>query len=143
MNRKQFIEGLKQALEMKMSKNEIDEQVDYYTTYIKSEVKSGRSESDVIDELGDPWAIAKNLNVSSGNTWEESPKVPEPEESSDTNFGGKVYTTNNKWVGFAVIFVIFAVLFAILSLFFGIMKLLSPILLPALFVYMILRLLRR
>lgn len=143
MNRKQFMEGLRQALEMKMSKNDIEEQVEYYTTYIKSEVKSGRSESEVIDELGDPWAIAKNLNVSSGNDWGDTPETSKAEDFTSANFGGKVYTSNNKWVGFLVIFVILAVLFTVLSLFFSIVRLLSPILLPALIIYMILRLLRR
>ena len=45
--------------------------MNYYNDYITEEVRKGRRESDVSEELGDPWAIAKNIITSEdmkGNT---------------------------------------------------------------------------
>lgn len=33
----------------------------YYDNYIQEEVRKGRTEADVIAELGDPWVIARTI----------------------------------------------------------------------------------
>ena len=60
MTKYEFINGLKAALENDLSSNLVQEHVNYYNDYINSEIRNGRSESEVIAELGDPWALAKN-----------------------------------------------------------------------------------
>jgi hypothetical protein len=39
----------------------LQENLKYYNDYIEGEVKKGRSEQEVINELGDPWALAKTI----------------------------------------------------------------------------------
>ena len=73
MTKREFLDKLKKALANDLSGNVIRDNVDYYNDYITEEVRKGRKESEVIEELGDPWAIAKNINTSEeikGNTGE-------------------------------------------------------------------------
>ena len=73
MTKREFLDKLKKALANDLSGNVIRDNVDYYNDYITEEVRKGRKESEVIEELGDPWAIAKNIITSEeikGNTGE-------------------------------------------------------------------------
>ena len=51
MKKSEFIAELKEALEHNLSPQKIKEHVDYYEDYIRSEVKNGRDEEDVVNEL--------------------------------------------------------------------------------------------
>ena len=64
MTKREFLDKLKKALANDLSGNVIRDNVDYYNDYITEEVRKGRKESEVIEELGDPWAIAKNIITS-------------------------------------------------------------------------------
>ena len=64
MKKREFLSQLKNALENKMSAQEIKEQVDYYESYIEEEVRKGQTEEEVLEMLGDPWAIAKTIVIS-------------------------------------------------------------------------------
>ncbi len=141
MNRREFINGLRQALELKMTKNEIDAQVEYYAEYIKSEVKAGRSESEVVEELGDPWAIAKNLGYESDTISEET-TTPETESFSG-QANNKVYTTNSKWVVWGILFVIIAILFTVLSLAMSMVSFFAPVILPVFLVMFVMRMFKK
>ena len=73
MSKREFLDKLRKALENDLSGSVVQENVNYYNTYINEEVQKGRSEREVLDELGDPWAIAKNIVTSEeikGNTQE-------------------------------------------------------------------------
>ena len=73
MTKREFLDKLKKALVNDLSGSVIQENVNYYNDYITEEVRKGCRESDVIEELGDPWAIAKNIITSEemkGNTQE-------------------------------------------------------------------------
>lgn len=141
MNRREFINGLREALELKMNKKEIEAQVEYYTEYIKSEVKSGRNESQVVEELGDPWAIAKNLGYDSDTVYEEVNRADS--EAFTGHTGNKVYTTNSKWVVWGILFVIMAIIFVIFSFTMSMLTFLSPVLLPMFLVMFIIRIFRK
>lgn len=61
MSKNEFLKKLKSALEVDLSQSQIYEQIAYYDNYISTEIKNGRSEQDVLDELGDPNLIAKTI----------------------------------------------------------------------------------
>ena len=71
MKKSEFIAELKEALEHNLSSQKIKEHVEYYEDYIRGEVKNGRLEEDVLNELGDPWAIAKTIRLSEGMDGQE------------------------------------------------------------------------
>ena len=53
MTKREFLDKLKKALANDLSGNVIRDNVDYYNDYITEEVRKGRKESEVIEELGD------------------------------------------------------------------------------------------
>ena len=61
MTRSEFLEKLRSALGNDLSGSVIQENVMYYDNYIQEEVRKGRTEADVIAELGDPWVIARTI----------------------------------------------------------------------------------
>ena len=67
MSREEFLKQLKESLSMSLEKVAVNEQLDYYDKYISDEINKGRSEKDVLDELGDPRLIAKTIKTVSAN----------------------------------------------------------------------------
>ncbi len=61
MTKKQFLDGLYQSLLVGMNKEEIYSHIQYYDEYIESEKIKGKSEEEVIKELGSPRLIAKTI----------------------------------------------------------------------------------
>ena len=61
MTKKGFLEKLKTALDSNLSDAAVQEQIAFYKQYIEDEVRKGRSEEEVVKELGDPWAIARTI----------------------------------------------------------------------------------
>lgn len=61
MSRREFLEVLRGQLSGQMTQGRAAAHVRYYEDYIQSQVRNGRSESDVLAELGDPRLIAKTL----------------------------------------------------------------------------------
>ena len=61
MNRTEFLETLRSQLAGQMHEGKVAAHVRYYEDYIQSQVRSGRSEQEVLSELGDPRLIARTL----------------------------------------------------------------------------------
>ena len=57
MNRSEFLDKLREALENDLSGPVVRENIEYYDSYIQSEVRNGKTEQEVLDMLGDPWMI--------------------------------------------------------------------------------------
>ena len=65
MNCEDFLRQFRDALDGKVSENMIQDNVNYYRTYINSQTAGGRSEADVLRMLGDPRLLAKTIEESS------------------------------------------------------------------------------
>ena len=61
MNREEFLRGLENALSGNVPPSVVRVNLRYYDDYIRSERQKGRSESDIMDELGDPRLIARTI----------------------------------------------------------------------------------
>ncbi|MFG6369300.1 MAG: DUF1700 domain-containing protein [Lachnospiraceae bacterium] len=64
MNCEEFLRQFHDALEGKVSESLIQENINYYRSYIDSQTATGRSESDVLYSLGDPRLLAKTIEES-------------------------------------------------------------------------------
>lgn len=72
MNRKEFLEILRGQLAGQMQEGKAAAHIRYYEDYIQSQVRGGRSEQEVLQELGDPHLIAKTLiDTDDGSTQED------------------------------------------------------------------------
>lgn len=63
MNRQEFIRELRIAMTGHFSPSEIQENVDYYEDYIDMQLRKGKTEREVLDELGDPKLLIKSMRA--------------------------------------------------------------------------------
>ena len=134
MKRSEFLSQLKEALEHDLSADELKRNIDYYDEYIREEMKKGQSEEEVVDSLGDPWAIAKTIRMSvdmeGAEYASDSQEVQKEIRQTSRNNAGSV-------IGIIVIVVI---LLLVLSLMFGIIALVIRFAFPILLIVLIFRL---
>lgn len=147
MNRRDFLAQLESALENELSVQEVRENIDYYNGYIQEEIQNGKSEQEVMDLLGDPWAIAKTILMSSGKNEQsyrsESESVPERRDDYRGNANVHVFGLDTWWKKAAVIAVIVGVIALVISIVFGIISLVAPIALPVLVIIFVLRMFKK
>lgn len=79
MNREEFLKQFREALEGKVPEQVIDENMRYYRTYIDNQINGGKSEYEVLCELGDPRLLAKTI--------EESSRFARGRQETQTNYG--------------------------------------------------------
>lgn len=66
MNKYEFITSLQRRLTGEVSPAKVRELTDYYSDYIDTEIRKGRSEEEVLASLGDPHLLAKSIVASEG-----------------------------------------------------------------------------
>lgn len=101
MRKTEFLQELKSVLEGEVSAAVIQENLDYYGGYIAQEREKGRSEDEIIEELGGPRIIARTI-IDSSDAGTES---GEHRQSQEVNHGrgeeksgsGFRYVNVNKW----------------------------------------------
>lgn len=136
MIKHEFISELKEALEHNMSEQKIKEHVEYYEDYIRTEVKNGRLEEDVVNELGDPWAIAKTIRLSEGMESKETTYTSEEKQSTEAKRGWN-------WKSIIIVVVLCIVVFSLLSAVMGLLGLAIRYAFPILVVVIIMQVLKR
>lgn len=61
MTKQEFLETLGKILKRELSEAEVNDNLRYYDNYIEQEVKRGKTEAEVLEQLGDPRLIAKTI----------------------------------------------------------------------------------
>lgn len=142
MTKFEFLERLQKELEGGMRTAAVQEQLDYYRRYIEEEVRSGRDETEVVSELGDPWAIAKTiLDTSENEDFAKENLTGRTEQNSRTN--GRVFNLSGKWVVILLLLGVLGILMLSVAVIGGIIRLLAPILLPILVIVFVIRVLNK
>ena len=103
MNRFEFTEVLRKSLSGRVDYRVVNENVAYYENYIDTEMRKGRSEEEVLGELGDPRLLAKTI---SGVAGDGSGTYAEDEDGARTKgglFGGRVFRLPN-WLFWLVVY---------------------------------------
>lgn len=72
MSKQEFLERLSEALREAMDDRSAYEHISYYSGYIDDEIRKGRSEEEVVSELGNPRLIAKSIIDRGGYTSSEA-----------------------------------------------------------------------
>ena len=123
MNKEAFIDTLRRALYGKVSDYELTDHVRYYEDYIQSQVRSGRDEQQVLDELGDPRLIARTLldtDVDSGQLdYEEYSTYSDDTQNTQSSSRNHVHvwrfdTWYSKLLGVVLLLIVVFLLFHIL-----------------------------
>ncbi|MBQ9991068.1 MAG: DUF1700 domain-containing protein [Lachnospiraceae bacterium] len=66
MTKQDFLEGLRRYLSGSLDYRQVNEHLRYYTEYIDSQLRQGKTEEEVMAGLGDPRLIAKTLTEMEG-----------------------------------------------------------------------------
>lgn len=83
MTKAEFLEMMEQKLTGELDENTVAKTLRYYSEYIDSETRKGRSEEEVLDELGSPLLIARTIldtHVSGATDFSKKRTEQEPKE---------------------------------------------------------------
>lgn len=134
MNRQEFLETLGRALKRDLSDAEVMDNIQYYDNYIEEEIKCGKSEAQVLEQLGDPRLIAKTILQVEEQKEEPVYDSTETDASDDSRerYGGHVKVKQiSKVKMWLLILAVLLILFFILKTAFTIVWKLLPILFVA------------
>lgn len=139
MRQEEFLKSFQEALTGKVSDRIIQENVNYYRSYVEREISNGKTEKEVLQMLGDPRLLAKTI--------EESNKFANGDESYTTDQSGWSFQGNRAgqnaqeqnndikkivriqgWLGLVITVII---LIAVVSLVFSVISFLAPVILVA------------
>ena len=97
MTKYEFLNDLKASLIGNVSGQIINENMQYYDEYIAGEVRKGKTEAEVLNELGDPRLIARTIIDTKGDNSAQSTYADESwEEEGSGFFGGGSATQKAK-----------------------------------------------
>lgn len=149
MTKQEFLDLLRQALNGKVAPAQLAENMRFYEDYINTEIRKGKSEEEVLGELGDPRLIARTIvetNAGRGGQsaqysggWHETQEGPEYDEydgyGQRERMPGKMLLRLPLWVWLVLlILIIVLVVGAIFSVLAAILPVILPILLVLLLV---------
>lgn len=138
MSKREFLEELRAALASRVSAQEVTEHVQYYEDYINTQVRMGKTESEVVAGLGDPRLLARNIAeskkyASDGNTYQDV----------QGGNSGQHATGKKSHAGWIIALVVFICLFLVFGLVFSVLSFLAPVLIPIILVLLLVRLVRK
>lgn len=146
MNREEFLQGLQKALSGQIPPSAVQENLRYYDDYIRTEVRKGRTESEVMEELGDPRLIARTIvdttpgagdgafeeyrSFGAGASGDGYQQYTREEEREDAAGRGSIrYYDLNKWywklLGIVLVIAVVTLVIAVIG---GILTLVIPML---------------
>ena len=86
MNREEFIQELRRTLQGNVSVALVNENVRFYDNYIIEEMRKGRTEETVLQELGNPRLLAKTIIDTSGTQTAYTQGADYYEEQAQTDY---------------------------------------------------------
>ena len=136
MTKYEFLKELREALEGQVPMSEIEDSISYYRDYFSRQEADGRSEQEILEELGSPRLIAKSIIETKGgeqiyyeDTYEE--QVNE-EEGSPKDFVFDSFLTKIGCLAAVIIVIIL-----IGSVFAVALRFIGPIIMILLLIYLI------
>ena len=149
MTKNEFMIKLQEALENDLDASAVRDNINYYSNYIDDEIRKGRSEEEVLDELGDPWVIAqsvidmsaqKNVTEDYSGSYRSAGRSSERQESS---YNVHSYTIGSWWQKLLLILGIIGIVLIVAAVIGGIISLVMPIVIPVLVVILLVNFIRR
>lgn len=150
MTKNEFLDTLARVLNRELSESEVRSNIRYYEDYIDQQTAGGRSEAEVLRELGDPRLIARTIlqvdqqreeaqdgyaseaygaqtvyTENSDGTYHESYE----EEEQKAPFGGRVKVYGFGWKQWLIVILVLLVVFMILGTVFAVVWRLFPFML--------------
>lgn len=142
MDRHEFIEKLQRALSGGVSSERVAENVRYYQDYIDTEIRGGKSEAETLAALGDPRLLAKSIieaNKRAGIGVGMNQNFDEERQEDET----LPPTGAFRVPGWLILVIVAVIALLIIGVVFSVLSFLSPVLIPALLVLLIVNYIKR
>ena len=149
MTKNEFMIKLQEALENDLDASAVRDNMNYYSNYIDDEIRKGRSEEDVLEELGDPWVIAQSVIDMPGqkNATEDYSdsyrSAGRSSEHQDSSYRVHSYSIGSWWQKLLLILGIIGIVLIIVAVVGGIISLVMPIVIPVLVVVLLVNFIRK
>lgn len=148
MTRKQFMGELRSSLEGIVSPMVVQQNIDYYENYINEQIRSGKTEAEILNELGSPRLIARSIIDAAGvdDSYAQTEYYEdEQEENPEDMFGGNthIFTMNSTKfkLGCLLSVIIFIfIIYLLFHIFNAMMIVLGPVIIVGLIVALIMNL---
>lgn len=151
MDKNEFLEKLAKALAGQVPASVVEENINYYSSYISGEVQKGTPLQQVLEDLGDPRLIAKSIIDANGGGndmagfYEDSGRggyhsqqeTEQEEPFGQQSRGFRSFHFSGFWGLFLLIVIVCCVFMVVGTVIGGIFLLLRPILLPLLIILLI------
>lgn len=150
MDKKEFLDKLQRALASGVSSSQVAENVRYYQDYIESEIRKGRNEQEVLEQLGDPRLLAKSVieaNKRAGASYGSNREYDEEVTQDDSAERRSDFGENFKQHGFVlpgwlVMVIVTVLVILIIGIATSLISVLSPVIIVVLVVILIVKLFR-
>ncbi|MDO4321531.1 MAG: DUF1700 domain-containing protein [Lachnospiraceae bacterium] len=146
MTRQEFLDILGRTLRRELSEQEVADNLRYYEDYMDREIQAGKSEEQVLAQLGDPRLIARTIlqvdqqkeaaeergYESRETVYTEDADGVYQEEAADgrgTSFGDKVKVHSFQIKGWLILLLVVVILFLVLGTMFAVLWKLLPVIL--------------
>lgn len=146
MDRAEFIDKLQRALAGGLNSGQVAENVSYYQEYIDSEIRKGRSEADVMAQLGDPRLLAKSIieaNKRAGASYGSNREYDE-EMAEDVREARRSRTTSEGRIimlpGWLVMLIVTVIVILIIGVVTSLLAFFAPVILVGLVILLIVKL---
>lgn len=135
------MDRLQRALAGGVNSSQVAENVRYYQDYIDTEIRKGRSETEVLSSLGDPRLLARSIieaNKRAGyvagtnQNFDEETQEDDGEKEGSRASGGAV-----RIPGWLIILFVIVIALLIIGVVFSVISLLAPIIIPVLIVVLL------
>ena len=145
MDKREFIDKLQRALAGGLNSGQVAENVRYYEEYIDSEIRKGRSESDVMAQLGDPRLLAKSIieankragvNYGSNREYDEEMSEDVQKRNQDSNTAGGRVVMLPGWLILLIVTVAVVVIIGVVT---SLLAVFAPVIIAVLVVLLVIK----
>lgn len=150
MNRSEFLNQLREALENELNESAVQENINYYNNYIAEEIRNGKTETEVMEMLGDPWVLARNIIDSPGGnnyggsyTYEPAGSERQEQDQQERRPAYHYFGIDTWWKKVLLVLAIVGIIMVVFAIIGGVISLILPILVPVLIIAFIIRLMSR
>lgn len=141
MNKQEFIDGLRRNLSSINDYTFVNDTISYYENYIESQIRMGKAEVDVMEELGDPRLIAKSIKATHVSEEGEGQQTYSQDEYGQNHtFPKTMFSFNGKDIhmpSWLIKILSIVLLIVVFSLVFTVLSWLSPFIFMGLIAYLV------
>ena len=129
MTKRQFMEELRSSLEGMVSQAVIQENMNYYEDYINEQIRNGKNEQDVLNELGSPRLIARSIIDAKG----------EDDDYVQTEYYEEMNSTKFKLGCLLSVIIFIFIIYLLFHVFSAMMVVLGPVIIIGVIVALIMK----